>query len=706
MYASFALLSPRLAAPARALACVLFAVVFSLTGLSVAHAQVAWDSGDIAVVLNTGTVKVYAFDPDPLVNAYVQKAQLANFAGSNPQDASFDADGFLWLTHRSNNETIRIASDGAGGGIALTTIDHGTVVPPSSPPITRPGRLTFGIDGLSPIVADLDRVGFSGPVHEYDSSGSLGQAGVLPTLSGFGLRGLDVEVNGAGDLSAIYTVQQLGGVFMATPFLSGSAATLVASAGPNPAAVRFLPTVVDGNRSFLVAGGPEPGGVTSTIRLYDFDSGAGSYALTRSFDVPDPQNWLTLSLTSDGESFWTGSGRTESSTLYHFDIATGALLETITGVIDPVNQLSAINAVTINGGFRAAQPANEAPMGVAACEQLTNIGTVAQVRLDASDSSDPDGDELTFDWTISSGGTTVFTCSGDAATCGTIETSLDFGSYLVTLRVTDPSGLFDENSKPLILDPASLSSLDSEKARVNFNNGSLQLKGEIGLPSGVDFSEIASVAAVSLDLSDTALATLETVTLVPQGTDGRRWRFSDDVPIGIVRFNIDWRGARYSFREAQFPVRFRSQVITSSETILTLRLRPRQITDPFTIDFDGLASVSVDAEGNVTADPSVEVEVEKPGREYTLTLPLPLLDTSTIVFGGGIDRTLQVVDDLKASVGRYRLLYCFDPAGFPDGSLTTPREIQLELLLGAQSYPGSVLLEELDLDVKGNKWKQ
>ena len=43
------------------------------------------------------------------------------------------------------------------------------------------------------------------------------------------------------------------------------------------------------------------------------------------------------------------------------------------------------------------------PEALAVCKQLTAIGAQALVRLDGSDSSDPNGDALTFKWTVNGG---------------------------------------------------------------------------------------------------------------------------------------------------------------------------------------------------------------------------------------------------------------------------------------------------------------
>ncbi|MGE3164319.1 MAG: hypothetical protein AB7O52_05405 [Planctomycetota bacterium] len=699
---------------ARSVSCpLLLSIIVGFGGSATkAHAQVPWAPGDVAAVLNTGTVRVYAFDSDPLVNAYVQKAQITNVVGS-PRDASFDADGYLWITSQIANRTLKIAFDGGSGATVITTIDHATVVPPSGPAITEAAALSFDADGVSPLIANASRVGTIGPIHAFDSTGALVTTTSLATLSGFGIRGFDVEVDADGDLAATYTIEQLGGVYRRKLFVTSSPTqTLVSSgAGPNPFTVRLLPEVIAGRRTFLVSGGAEISASNpSQIRRYAFDpaanGGLGAYLQVATYDVADPQNWQSVALDATASTLWIGSARSQSNVLYQFDTTSAALLNTIPGVVDPVNALSAINAVALCGGFRAAVPPNEPPVAIGVCEQLTSIGNQARVRLDGTGSSDPEGAELEYAWAVTSGATTVFSCVGAAATCAVVEADLDYGVYTVTLRVTDPSGAFDELSKSLALDPAELVSFDAEKAVVRFNPGRVELRGELGLPFGVDYSELTPIIAATLDLGGQSLLSVASTAFTAEGPSGQRWRFLDaDATSGVTRFDVNWSGARYLFKESGFPVELRSQIITSSETILSLKLKPRQISAPFTIAFDGVPLVTVDADGMVVADPAIGVDEEKPGKEYTLTLPQPLVDTTLIEFAGSLVRTLNVGDNLKGSVGRYRLQVRFDPESFPDGDLTTPRGLDLEVLVGGPGYPGFVSLDEEDLEVGSNVWR-
>lgn len=81
---------------------------------------------------------------------------------------------------------------------------------------------------------------------------------------------------------------------------------------------------------------------------------------------------------------------------------------------------------------------NTPPVANAGADQTIECGGAStSVTLDGSASSDPDGDTLTFEWRE---GATVL------GTTAVLNTSLAFGPHTITLKVTDPSGDFNEDT--------------------------------------------------------------------------------------------------------------------------------------------------------------------------------------------------------------------------------------------------------------------
>jgi len=346
---------------------------------------------------------------------------------------------------------------------------------------------------------------------------------------------------------------------------------------------------------------------------------------------------------------------------------------------------------------------NGPPVPEIVYEQLSSTGDQANVRLDGSGTTDP-GDplsSLSFEWILDG---SVLDLVDPI-----IEISLDFGPHTVTLRVTDPLGAVGEVTKTLTLDAATLSSLNIDETRVWWGPGFIQLRGEIGLPPGINFTELAPVAGVSLNLAGYLPRVLpETaVAFGVRGRDGSYWNFYDCASGAAIRkFDIDWKGTRYHYKKWGMPIELKSRMITSSETVLTLKINRWRIHAPFAMDFDGLARVNVDAHGGVTAESPAVVEVERCGREVTLILPFPLLPTSVITLSGSLNATILVADDLKESVGRFQMTIRFDASVFPDGAATLPRTLDLDLLVGTQGHGAGTSLGSDDLKVEWNTWRQ
>ena len=306
---------------------------------------------------------------------------------------------------------------------------------------------------------------------------------------------------------------------------------------------------------------------------------------------------------------------------------------------------------------------NAPPSADAVVEQLTNIGEDAEIRLDASGSSDAEDSlsELAFEW---------FVDELPVGTDRTLVVSLGFGGHDVRLRVTDTGGLVSEVIKPVTIDPAWLTVFDVEKVDIHFRTSHprLRLHGEIGLPMSVDFGESAPFAVVSLLVAGSEIAAVPVIFDV----HGHKWKFEDpEAEVGIDKMDIDWKGARFKFEDHDHGIELKSEVMTSSETELTFKYKVDKAGGPFVMDFGGLASVAVDSDGVATATGAL-LEVERPGREALLTLPFALLETTAITFGGSVVQTVHASDHYTNSIGRFRLEFRFDGASFPLEELTTP----------------------------------
>ncbi|NNF42093.1 MAG: right-handed parallel beta-helix repeat-containing protein [Phycisphaerales bacterium] len=336
--------------------------------------------------------------------------------------------------------------------------------------------------------------------------------------------------------------------------------------------------------------------------------------------------------------------------------------------------------------------------------QLVDIGADAVAQLDALTSTDaesPLGD-LLYEWTID----TDVVCSGNAATCGVIEVDLAFGDHDVELAVTDPAGGVGVAQTTITLLPASLSVLEIEKAKIEFDKTppKFKLSGEIGLPFGVDFSEVSPTASVGLTLAgvDVLPAPLAVIEFEATGGDGGKWKYrDDDATTGVTKCDIDWSGGQLRYKD--LGVDLKTEIITSDETTLRVKYKLNDIGGAFTVDLDGITQIAVAADGTLTTNATI-VEV-KPGKEATLTLPHPITEASIITLGGSIVATVAAADHLTASVGRYKIEGVFDASAVPDGAANAYPSVRLDLFAGASGYDGSAELLEADLEIKPGEWK-
>ena len=121
----------------------------------------------------------------------------------------------------------------------------------------------------------------------------------------------------------------------------------------------------------------------------------------------------------------------------HGDYHIGIVIETLTSG-NLGQDIWELRGHTQNGGDSDGG-CNTPPVANAGADQTIECaGASTSVTLDGSGSTDPDGDTpLTYEWRE---GATVL------GTGVTLSTSLPFGSHTITLKVTDPSGAFSEDT--------------------------------------------------------------------------------------------------------------------------------------------------------------------------------------------------------------------------------------------------------------------
>lgn len=318
----------------------------------------------------------------------------------------------------------------------------------------------------------------------------------------------------------------------------------------------------------------------------------------------------------------------------------------------------------------------------------------APVRLDGSGSCDVDAaDTLTFWWTCAAFGT---------VTGESVDVVLPLGMHTVTLRVDDDRGKYDEDTVEILVEAPAIT-IDLAQAGVWFRKkrSAVMVSGWIGLPPGVHFTELEPKVVAGVVLSEAPVLPPTPVSFdVDAG--GRQWTHHVHDSAGLHRFDIDWKGAHFHYRERHFPVGLQSRIITTTETLLQLKFERKHIGGPFSIDIGGKASVDVGAQGAVTA--SVPFEIVEVGREVILSLPFPIVDTTVIDVSGSVERTIVAAAYFETSKGRFRIDARFGSSLLPDGTATLPRTLELGLSV-AKGYEGAAALDEDDLAVRKGTWR-
>lgn len=256
---------------------IMAAVGFTLS-LGAGAAQAATFSvGDVMASTGSGTVQHYDA-------AGTLLETLNTGVGGFTTGSAFDGAGNFYVTDFSANAVTRFAgptdphtASSFGGG-------YGT---PESIVFNAAGEVYVG--------------GLSSGIRHFDAAGTL-----LGTVSG--ITHVDWMDLAANQTTMLYT--QEGSVIKTVNVSTGVAGADFATGLQHAFALRIL-----GDGGVLVA---DSGNVKRFNNLG---------VLTQTYDVAGEDTWFALNLNNDGTSFW--SGNYGSGILYRFDIATGALLQTL-----------------------------------------------------------------------------------------------------------------------------------------------------------------------------------------------------------------------------------------------------------------------------------------------------------------------------------------------------------------------------------------
>jgi hypothetical protein len=202
-------------------------------------------------------------------------------------------------------------------------------------------------------------------------------------------------------------------------------------------ALRLLGASCDGNDGVIVADYYD-------VKRIKLDA-SGKVVVQRAYDVAGEDHWFAANLDSNRTSFW--SAGYDSHKVYRFNIATGAV-EVQFDVDDDETVTSSVAGICVMGEATCAPPVADAD-GPYAAECHGGGGTL---QLDGRLSFDPADDPLTFNWTTDNCPGALFDDPSSATPSLSVYAQ---GSCtvdcIVTLTVTDPSGLTDTDSSTVTI---------------------------------------------------------------------------------------------------------------------------------------------------------------------------------------------------------------------------------------------------------------
>jgi YD repeat-containing protein len=293
-----------------------FMTLAALLSWSTTAGAVAFQVGDVFGAVGSGRVAHYDKDGNYLET-------LDTTRGGITTGMAFDQAGNLYVTNFSDNSVSRFDNNGALTDAVFVNTGSQGAGGTESIVFDNAGNFYVG-------AADGDR-----DVQKYNSAGTF----LTKFNVGTDNRGSDWIDLAADQKTLVYTSEGQR-VLRYDTSTSTQLTDFGTVTGSNAYALRLL-----GDGGLLVAD-------TQDVKRLD---SAG--ATTQTYDVVGDDAFFALNLDADGTSFWTGSFSTQK--LYKFDIATGALLDTIDTTVDITG--SSLFGVTVFGEITEAVPPTPTP---------------------------------------------------------------------------------------------------------------------------------------------------------------------------------------------------------------------------------------------------------------------------------------------------------------------------------------------------------
>ena len=221
--------------------------------------------------------------------------------------------------------------------------------------------------------------------------------------------------------------------------------------------------------------------------------------------------------------------------------------------------------------------------------------------------------------------------------------------------------------------------LNIEKAKVCWHHSDIHVEGKLYLPQGVWMNNLNPVGSAVIKLAGFEVAN-QSVEFEIAGKKDDKWEYKDkENSVGNLKeFKIDWKGAKFDYKGDE-GLHIHAPFIGGTET--TLCIHTGDVSGAFTVSIDG-TTIDYDEERNITTD--VEYESQKEDNTHVrFTLPFELEPTSAMTIGiSEAIEPINVADYYEEGFVKFKLVSAFDSWLLPDGTDSSPDELEIEISLG------------------------
>ncbi len=248
------------------------------------------------------------------------------------------------------------------------------------------------------------------------------------------------------------------------------------------------------------------------------------------------------------------------------------------------------------------------------------------------------------------------------------------GEYTLTLEVTD--GNVTVSDSMILRIEANPAAFIADKVKACWHHDDLHVEGHIALPDSVWMDNLTPAGSADLYLAEVDIANQDLAFRI-KGRNGEKWEYKDKKNLNgnIKEFKIDWKGAKFDYHNK---LHLHTHFIAGSET--SFCIHSDHVSGAFIVNING-TTIAYDENHNITTD--VVYEQQKRNNSHVhFILPFQLTSDMVINVTGAIENTINVLDYYNESYGKFKIVSSFNQDAFPNGTNSTPDNVEYFITLG------------------------